>query len=160
LAEGLEVRFQADGHLVIGDAGGGEGPVLRILPLHPVKIDVEPSWISRNYNEKTPSCRAILRQSGQGFTQFVTVLYPAQRQSEAPPVIRLLDVLDSYGHPVPGELATALSITHDGGEDAMLFSHQGPRSYQFAGVHLCGDVLLVRRSHKAASPLRSYIVNV
>lgn len=160
LAEGLEVRFQADGHLVIGDAGGGEAPVLRILPLHPVKIDVEPSWISRNYNEKTPSCRAILRQSGQGFTQFVTVLYPAQRQSEAPPVIRLLDVLDSYGHPVPGELATALSITHDGGEDAMLFSHQGPRSYQFAGVHLCGDVLLVRRSHKAASPLRSYIVNV
>lgn len=160
LAEGLEVRFQAGGHLVIGDAGGGEGPVLRIYPLDPVKIDVEPCWISRNYNEKTPSCRVNLRQSGQGFTQFVTVLYPARRKSEAPPVIRPLDVQDSYGESVPKELATALSITHSGGEDAVLFSHQGPRSYQFAGVHLCGDVLLVRRSHKAASPLRSYIVNV
>ncbi|MGG1613976.1 alginate lyase family protein [Paenibacillus phoenicis] len=160
LAEGLEVRFQADGHLVIGDAGDGEGPVLRILPVHPVKIDVEPSWISRNYNERTPSCRVILRQSGQGLTKFVTVLYPAQRQSEVPPVIRLLDVRDSYGNTVPKELATALSITHGGGEDAVLFSHQGPRSYQFAGVHLSGDVLLVRRSNAAASPIESYIVNV
>ncbi|MDU4698064.1 MAG: alginate lyase family protein [Paenibacillus sp.] len=160
LAEGLEVRFQAEGHLAIGAAGGGEGPVLRILPLHPVRIEVEPSWISRNYNEKTPSCRVVLRQSGQGVTQFVTVLYPAWRQSEGTPVFRPLDVLDSYGNPVSRELVTALSITHGDGEDAVLFSHQGPRSYQFAGVHLSGDVLLVRRSNTEASPVQTFIVNV
>ncbi|WP_178021642.1 alginate lyase family protein [uncultured Paenibacillus sp.] len=160
LAEGLEVRFQAEGRLVIGDAGESEGAVLRILPLHPAKIDVEPSWISRNYNEKTPACKVVLRQSGQGFTKFVTVLYPARRQSEAAPVIRELDVLDSYGSPVPKELATALAITHDGGEDAALFSHQGPRGYQFAGVHLSGDVLLVRRSRTASSSVQTFIVKV
>ena len=162
LAEGLEVRFQAENRLVIGDAGnsGSGGPVLRVLPLHPVKIDVEPSWVSRNYNEKTPACKVVLRQSGQGFTKFVTVLVPARRQSEAPPVIRQLDVLDSYGRPVPRELATALSVTHESGEDAVLFSHQGPRGYQFANVHLSGDVLLVRRAHAAAPFAQTYIVNV
>ncbi|MNM85777.1 hypothetical protein D3C81_979120 [compost metagenome] len=156
------MRFQAENRLVIGDAGnsGSGGPVLRVLPLHPVKIDVEPSWVSRNYNEKTPACKVVLRQSGQGFTKFVTVLVPARRQSEAPPAIRQLDVLDSYGRPVPRELATALSVTHESGEDAVLFSHQGPRGYQFADVHLSGDVLLVRRAHAAAPFAQTYIVNV
>ncbi|OMG46794.1 heparinase [Paenibacillus macerans] len=161
-AEGLEVSFEEDG-LAKACSPNGSGPLLRLIPLGQVKMETEPCWISRNYNEKTFSSRLVFRQKGSGFTKFVTVLYPARTAEEAAPSVRELEVLDSYGNKVAPHLATALSVARegeDGGEDAVLFSHQGPRGYRFAGVHLSGDVLLVRKTATPGDASRTYIVKV
>ncbi|MMZ58804.1 hypothetical protein D1872_207970 [compost metagenome] len=78
----------------------------------------------------------------------MTVLYPSStlEAEQDQPLISEIKVLNSYGNRVPSNLATALSIKHGQRVDTVLFSHQGPRGYRFAGQHMSGEVLLLKEN--------------
>ncbi|SDE63502.1 Heparinase II/III-like protein [Fontibacillus panacisegetis] len=143
-AEGLAIRVEQDGGILAFEPD--RGPSLRIIPIVACQTLIGSAWVSRNYNEKTPSLKAEFRRRGSGFTKFVTVLYPSRTldSEQEQPLISEVEVLNSYGNRVPSNLATALSIRHGQRVDTVLFSHQGPRGYRFAGQHMSGEVLLLK----------------
>ncbi|WP_110933000.1 alginate lyase family protein [Paenibacillus bouchesdurhonensis] len=157
-AEGIQLTIQEDGMIHADDGQDGTG--LSIIPLVPVRTEQGVSWVSRNYNEKTPAAKASFTQKGEGFTKFVTLLYPNPGGEMKLPVIQELEVLDSYGHPVSSDLATAFSVQRENGKEEFVFSHQGPRSYRFGDHHLSGDVLLVRSNGLSGHEVKSYIIKV
>ncbi|AZK47670.1 alginate lyase family protein [Paenibacillus lentus] len=157
-AEGIQLTIREDG-IILADSGEDE-PGLSIIPLTPVRAEQGTSWVSRNYNEKTPAVKASFRQKGKGFTKFVTLLYPNPNGEVKLPVVQELEVLDSYGHQVPSDLATAFSIQRENGKEEFLFSHQGPRSYRFGDHHLSGDALLVRTNGLSGHEIKSYVIKV
>ncbi len=158
-AEGLDVEVKPDGTVLASSSK--QEPALRIIPVTPVEPRVDSSWVARDYNHKSPSLKATFRQTGSGLTKFVTLLYPCRTLDCDQPEISQIEVLDSYGNPVPEELATALTIQHGEERVHVLFSHQGARGFQFAEKHMTGEVLLVRESDYPIGKLEdAYIVKV
>lgn len=166
-AEGVTVTAGTAGEIFA--ASKGVGPALTITPLtHDplMTTQISSSWVARNYNEKVSSAKASYVKRSKGTTQFISLMYPTQAPSISRPLIQPIEVLDSHGKRVSDEQAVAFQITQDGREDAILFSKQGARGYQFAGHHLSGSVLLVRREGKMDASDRiwttekSYIVKV
>ncbi|MFD3261057.1 alginate lyase family protein [Paenibacillus lentus] len=157
-AEGIQLTARENG--ILHAADGQEGPSLSIIPLIPVRAEQGSSWVSRNYNEKTPAVKASFIQKGKGFTKFVTLLYPNADVEAKLPVIQELEVLDSYGQQVPSHLATAFLVQREQGREEFVFSHQGPRSYRFGAHHLSGEVLLVRTDGLSGHEVKSYIIKV
>ncbi|MNO14257.1 Heparin-sulfate lyase precursor [compost metagenome] len=145
-AEGLAIRVEKDGGILAFEPD--KGPGLRIIPVKACQTLIGSAWVSRNYNEKTPSLKAEFRQRGSGLTKFVTVLFPFRslKDDYEPPNISEVEVLNSYGNRVESDLATALSIKHGQRVDTILFSHQGPRGYRFAGQHMSGEVLFLKEN--------------
>ncbi|MEK5476004.1 alginate lyase family protein [Paenibacillus sp. FSL R5-0407] len=144
-AEGLNVEVEADGTLLASSSR--QEPALRIIPIKPGEALVDASWVARDYNHKVTSLKAMFRQKGSGLSKFVTVLYPCRTRDCDQPDISQIEVLDSYGDTVSEELVTALTIQNGAERVHALFSHQGPRGYQFAGRHITGEVLLVRENN-------------
>lgn len=134
----------------------GEGPNLRVISISESNVSIETCWISRHYNQKVESKKVIFKKRNKGFTKFVTILYPYQNEYEL--AIREVELQDSYGKIVSSNLATALEIDRGTCSEVVVFSHQGPASYQFAGSHLCGEVILVKRETGKAD--QSFIVKV
>ncbi|MNI07732.1 Heparin-sulfate lyase precursor [compost metagenome] len=158
-AEGLAIRVEKDGGILA--FAPDRGPSLRMMPVVPCQTFIGSAWVSRNYNEKTPSLKAEFRQQGSGFTKFVTVLYPSRTldSEQDQPLISAVEVLNSYGNRVPTNLATALSIRHGQRVDTVLFSHQGARGYRFAGQHMSGEVLLLKENAALGTSV-SYTVKI
>lgn len=156
-AEGLAIKVE-ESRLVLE---ANNGASLDIIPLVPCQTIISSSWISRNYNERIPSLKAEYHQQGSGLTKFVNVLYPtcSRGKEEEKPVISEIEVLDSYGRTISSNLVTALSIRHGNRVDSIMFSHQGPRGYQFAGQHMSGEVLLLKEDVELGTKV-SYIVKI
>lgn len=148
-AEGLTLTELRDAGEILASAEKGtcSGPVLRIVPVTPVETRFDSSWVARNYNEKTPAVKAVFRKSGQGLTKFITLLYPERADEYTQLEVREVACTDSYGREVHVNQATVVEITQGDTVDTLLFSHQGPKGYQFAGVHLTGDVLAARHQN-------------
>lgn len=159
-AEDLSLQVEPDGSILA--SSGQREPALRMIPFIPAQTLVDSCFVSRHYNEKKSSLKAVFRQKGSGLTTFITILFPHQTREEAAqaPVISVLPVLDSYGEPVDGRQATAFSIRRNDGCEHILFSHQGPKGYRFAGRHMSGEVLLVRESGNSGERDGAYIVKV
>ncbi|MNN37868.1 hypothetical protein D3C81_1518360 [compost metagenome] len=124
----------------------------------PVQVRFESSWVSRNYNEKTPAVKAVLQQSGQGVTRFVTLFYPERPDEQTRLQVRLGNSEDSYGRQVEPHLATVVEIVRNDIVDTLLVSHQGPKGYQFAGVHLTGEVMAARG--QSGKTVESWILKI
>ncbi|WP_068619009.1 alginate lyase family protein [Paenibacillus tuaregi] len=147
-AEGLTLTQLRESGEIIASAdlnGACASPVLRVIPLTPVNLSIESSWVSRNYNEKTPAVKAVLGQYGQGTTRFITLFYPERPDEQTDLEARLVQCADSYGRTVGEEDASVIEIKQGNRVDTLLFSHQGPKGFQFAGVHLTGEVLAARQ---------------
>ncbi|MBP2000965.1 hypothetical protein J2Z69_002008 [Paenibacillus shirakamiensis] len=146
-AEGLTLTENQDRHELIATSEKASicDPSLRIFSLRPVGMAFEPSWVSRHYNEKSPAVKAVLSQSGRGITQFITLLYPERPNEHTKLYFKETSCLDSYGKEVTSDKATVIEIQHGVVTDTLLLSHQGPKGYQFAGVHRSGTVLLARQ---------------
>lgn len=157
-AEGLDLTVREDG--IVHAAAAQEGPALWIIPMVQVDVKQAASWVSRHYNEKTPSVKASFVRKGNGFTKFITLLYPSASPQARLPILQELEVLDSYGKQVPSHLATAFSVQREQGKEEFVFSHQGPRSYRFGDHHLSGEVLLVRSGGLTGNDARPYIIKV
>ncbi|WP_334072845.1 MULTISPECIES: alginate lyase family protein [Paenibacillus] len=156
-AEDLEVRLGADGS-VTAEANDSES-LLRIIPVMPTDVKIESAWVSRHYNRKVPSVKAVFTQKGYGLTRFVSILYPQKRREEQAPQIEAIEVLDSYGHPVPSDKVTAIFVRRGEKRDYVVFSHQGVCGYRFAGSHLTGEVLFVKQDGEKGKA-QSYVVKV
>lgn len=159
-AEDVSLQAEPDGSVLA--SSGRQEPSLRIIPFIPVQTSVDSCFVSRHYNQKSTALKAVFRQKGSGLTRFVTVLYPNRSGEEAfsGPAISVLPVLDSYGSPVEARHASAFTIRHGDGIDHILFSHQGPKGYRFAGRHMSGEVLLVRENEISGELNGAYIVKV
>ncbi|MNU67160.1 Heparin-sulfate lyase precursor [compost metagenome] len=160
-AEGMTLTELRDPGEIIASAeqhGSCAGPSLRIIPVMPVQVRFESSWVSRNYNEKTPAVKAVLQQSGQGVTRFVTLFYPERPDEQTRLQVRLGNSEDSYGRQVEPHLATVVEIVRNDIVDTLLVSHQGPKGYQFAGVHLTGEVMAARG--QSGKTVESWILKI
>lgn len=158
-AEGLDVRLEADGSVTAADTDQEKETALRIIPVLPADAKIESAWVSRHYNRKEPSVRAVFTQTGSGFTRFVSLLYPQKQREEQAPQIETIEVLDSYGQPVSSDKVTAISVRRGEKREYAVFSHQGVRGYRFAGNHLTGEVLLVKEDGTEGAP-QTYLVKV
>ncbi|USB31945.1 alginate lyase family protein [Paenibacillus sp. YPG26] len=160
-AEGMTLTELKDPGEIIASAeqhGSCAGPSLRIIPVIPATVRFESSWVSRNYNEKTPAVRAVLQQSGQGLTRFVTLFYPERPDEQTRLEVRLGNARDSYGRELESHMATVVEIERDDTVDTLLVSHQGPKGYQFAGVHLSGEVIAARE--QPGQSTRSWVLKI
>ncbi|UOQ43900.1 heparinase II/III family protein [Halobacillus salinarum] len=120
-----------------------EGQGLSMKWLDPVQITGGECSISRHYNQKTQSKKINAQLKGSGLTQLFTILSPFYEEPDIS--IKKMEVRDTRGNKVPPNKAAAIEIKTADGSDTVLFSHQGPNSYQFADTHLTGEVLLVKR---------------
>jgi len=121
---------------------------------------LQPCWISRHYNQKRESVKLVYRQKGAGLHKFVTILYPHQEQGQRIPdlAIRELEVRDTRNNLLSPQQVTALEIRRKNQTEVAVFSHQGPESYQFAGTHMCGEVMLIRQGADGAK--KSFVIKV
>jgi hypothetical protein len=122
-----------------------EGPNLRMISVLPCDIRMEKCHISRHYSQKSESSKVVFKQNKEGFTKFVTILYPYQETGDHNLNVIEIVVKDSYGKVLPNNFVTALEINRPGQTDTVLFSHQGPGSYQFSDFHLSGEIILNQR---------------
>jgi hypothetical protein len=139
--------FPEGGNLTILQIGRKKGSFL-----------LYPCWISRHYNQKEKSSKLVYKQTANGFHKFVTILYPHQGREETELATRELEVRDTRNNLLSPELVTGLAIRRNNRSEVAVFSHQGPESYQFAGTHMAGEVMLIRR--EADSDDRAFIVKV
>lgn len=142
-AEDVVVKINQNNGVVHGERSNGTG--LQMVPIIPVAAQIKDCDISRNYNQKEKSSKIIYTKTGQGLTRFVTVLIPQHDLGRNNWKIREIDVFDTYDRKIDPEEAIALEIQRFNKTELVLFSHQGPRGYQFSGCQMCGEVLLVKR---------------
>lgn len=136
----------------------GDGPNLKLIPLSKMEVRIEPCWISRHYNQKSPSSKVTFTQEGTGLTKFVTLLVPFTDEQEAEVKLETLTVLDTYGNPVSPDRVSAWRVGRAAGSEVVLFSHQGPYSYRFAQYHMSGEILLIRE--EGGKTTRAHVVKV
>ncbi|TRY27513.1 heparinase [Brevibacillus sp. LEMMJ03] len=139
--------FSEGGNLTLMQLGRGRG-----------EWTMQPCWISRHYNQKRKATKLVYRQVAHGFHAFVTILTTHLGREEAGLAVRELEVRDTRDSLLDAEQVTALEIRREGRSAVALFSHQGPDSYQFAGTHMSGEVMLIRR--EAGQGEHAYVVKV
>ncbi|MFP7298124.1 alginate lyase family protein [Neobacillus niacini] len=155
-AENVPVEIEADKGIVNTDIN--EGPNLKMIALTQCDIKQRKCQIARHYNQKSDSNKVIFKQTKEGFTKFVTILFPYQKLADQNLDVTEIDVKDSYGRTITPNLVTALEIKRQEKTDIILFSHQGPGSFQFAETHLSGEIILIKREEGKTE--KAFIVKV
>ncbi|MGK5508596.1 alginate lyase family protein [Brevibacillus formosus] len=137
-----------------------EGGNLAIIQIGREKgsLHLQPCWISRHYNQKEKSSKLVYKQTGNGLCKFVTILYPYQGREESKLSIEELEVRDTRNNLLSPELVTGLAIRRNNQSEMAVFSHQGPESCQFAGAHMAGEVMLIRR--QANGEEKAFVIKV
>ncbi|MGP4108121.1 alginate lyase family protein [Virgibacillus sp. L01] len=138
-------------------AKGINGVNLNMISLESIGLTREECWISRNYNEKKKSSKLITNQQGRGLTKFVTALVPYREGMNNDFSIEKVEVFDTNSQKLSDEEVTAIEINRKEESEVILFSHQGPFSYQFSGTHMTGEVLFIKREKGKE---RSWVVKV
>ncbi|WP_260412265.1 alginate lyase family protein [Alkalihalobacillus sp. TS-13] len=118
---------------------------LELKSLEPVSLTKEKCWISRDYNQKQTSTKVITQKRGSGHTKFITALIPHKQSKSTNLSISKVDVFDTRNKKLSEDEVTAIEVTREGMSEVILFSHQGPCSYQFSNKHMTGDVLFIQR---------------
>ncbi|TLS37221.1 alginate lyase family protein [Pseudalkalibacillus caeni] len=142
-AEKLAVGIDPDSSFV--EAASADGVKLKLLQLDPVSLSQEECWISRNYNDKNKSTKIEASKKGKGFTRFVTILIPYREEEEPDFTVEKIDVFNTRSERLSETDVTALEMKRGKESEIILFSHDGPNSFQFSGTHLTGEVLFVKR---------------
>ncbi|WP_051254645.1 alginate lyase family protein [Halobacillus kuroshimensis] len=132
---------------------GGEGGHLDMTYLQGVSMTQEDCWISRDYNQKSKSMKMVNRQKGSGQTTFAAILNPYRDEENPDMEILELDVYNTRSEKMSKDEVTAFEVKRGEESEVLLFSHDGPKSFQFAGTQMTGDVLLVKRSSDAEDQL-------
>jgi len=127
---------------------GRNGINLNMVSLDPVQYEKETCWISRDYNQKRASNKIISKKEGKGLTKFITALIPFKTKQEPDLSIEKIDVWSTRGQKLSDDQVTALQVNRGDESEVILFSHQGPYSYQFDNTQMTGDVLFVKRDQK------------
>ncbi len=122
-----------------------EGEKLSMIWMDPVKLCIEDSWVSRHYNQKRPAVKLTASKTGKGATTFITALLPRSSKEEGPFTMRKIDVFSTRYEKLPDHEVTALEVKRGDREEIVVFSHQGPFSYQFADTQMTGEVLFLKK---------------
>ncbi|WLR49089.1 alginate lyase family protein [Halobacillus litoralis] len=125
---------------------GGEGGHLDMTYLQNVSLTQEDCWISRDYNQKLKSTKVVARQKGSGQTTFVTVLNPYRDDEHPDMEIHEVDVYNTRSEKMSKGEVTAFEVKRGEESEVVLFSHDGPKSFQFEETQMTGEVLLIKRS--------------
>ncbi|KGX90445.1 alginate lyase family protein [Pontibacillus marinus] len=125
---------------------GRNGSNLNMIQVESVQYEKDTCWISRDYNQKQASNKIRCQKKGKGLTKFITALVPFKENEEPDISIEKVDVWNSRSQKLSEDKVTALQVNRGDESEIIVFSHQGPYSYQFAGTQMTGDVLFVKRN--------------
>lgn len=117
---------------------------LFIRGITPAMLTRDKCWISRNYNEKHPSSKLVFEHKATGKTQMVTALIPFHETVTEDVVIKEIEVRNTFGDNFTNHDVTGLEINIGKKKHWVVVSHSGPNSFQFAGHHMTGSVMLVK----------------
>ncbi|MFQ3544039.1 alginate lyase family protein [Halobacillus rhizosphaerae] len=143
LDEHAELRVLKEGEEVLIERE--EGEKLSMIWLDPVQLSKEESWVSRHYNQKRQAVKLTASKTGKGVTTFITALLPRSSEEEGPFSMRKIDVFSTRYEKLTDYEVTALEVKRGDREEIVVFSHQGPFSYQFADTQMTGEVLFLKK---------------
>ncbi|KGP71870.1 alginate lyase family protein [Pontibacillus yanchengensis] len=141
-SEDNEIDIEKDG-IIHANAKNGAG--LTMIPLHSGIVSQESCWISRDYNHKSKSTKITCSQEGEGVVKFITAIVPHSTMEKAPFRVKEIDVFDTRDQLFSKQAVTAVEVTRGLEKEILLFSHEGPNSFQFGGSHMTGEVLFSRK---------------
>ncbi|KGX92010.1 heparinase [Pontibacillus halophilus JSM 076056 = DSM 19796] len=140
-AESLDISVDPSNTCVTASSPSGKGA--RLLSLTNVVTNKAECSISRHYNQKHPSTKVTFTTTGSGTTCMITIIEPFSH-SDVPLQFQKVEAQSTKGTTFLEEEVTALTVSHKGGNDHILVSHEGPNSFLFNEIHATGEVIFAR----------------